>query len=151
MLMRNFLSAEELNISEIERDGLIKVLNALERGELVSYRKWLESKNKETIKPLIMAMWFTHDIPECGTVGCIAGWANIMTGGKAFENIVFSNNGSYFKNKPELEKLFSPLTYHNHSMFMDIEIITKALTNFLTTGKVVKKTRTVFGRTYREF
>jgi hypothetical protein len=154
MLMRNFLSAEELKLTEVERDGLIKVLNALERGELVSYEKWKTTKEKNT-KPIIMSSWFNYEFPECGTVGCIAGWANIMTGGKAFKHLVFNMYMSdYFRKRPELADLFTSITYAaGDSIDGDkmTEKITKGLTNFLTTGKVIKKTTKIRGYTHREF
>lgn len=59
MLAQNFMPAEALGIKEPLHLALIKVLGMLERGEIKS-----KKFNMRTIGK-----------PQCGTAGCIQGWA----------------------------------------------------------------------------
>ena len=55
MLVRNFMTADALGISEDVRTGLVTVLGMLERGEILE-------------EEFDMKEW------ECGTTACIGGW-----------------------------------------------------------------------------
>ncbi len=64
MLAQNFLTAEELNLTDKAHAALIKVLGMMDRGELV---------------------WTTRNKPvpngfNMGTIGCIKGWAEKVGG-----------------------------------------------------------------------
>lgn len=68
MLAQNFKTAEDLGITEAKVGALIKVLGRLERGELN------HSFEINTPTGFNMANYFAT--AECGTIGCIAGWAD---------------------------------------------------------------------------
>lgn len=72
MLMQTFLSATELGIPEVEKDALIKVLGMLERGEI-------DEKHFDMTKFI--------EKYECGTVGCLCGWAHEVSNGEAFPEL----------------------------------------------------------------
>jgi len=74
MLARNFKSAADLEITDQELDALIKVLGMFERNELIHRPK------DSPLQPngFNMAHWGVQD--ECGTIGCIRGWARIASG-----------------------------------------------------------------------
>lgn len=72
MLAQNFKTAADLGLKDVELEALIKVLGMLERGEL----------SRKGAQVINMGWWFGQN--ECGTVGCIAGWAHHISGGKAF-------------------------------------------------------------------
>ncbi len=67
MLAQNFKSAKELGLTEKGLAGLLKVLRMLEGGELVF--------SKECLVPNGFNMNYCWSQNECGTVGCIGGWA----------------------------------------------------------------------------
>lgn len=104
MLAQNFQTAEALGITDTELDALIKVLGMLERGELDGH--------------FDMGNWLNH----CGTVGCIAGTAHIVTDGVAFpwvrdlmaffrgedRGLSWKAVTSYPRNRPFLWDLFTP-------------------------------------------
>jgi hypothetical protein len=62
MLAQNFKTAEELRISPNEQHALIRVLGMFERGDV----------------PPEMFRMNTIGAPECGTPGCILGWARTI-------------------------------------------------------------------------
>lgn len=68
MLAQNFKAAEELGLTERGRDALIRVLGMMDRGEL-----------KDTPRGCFIPNGFNMGVTwyenECGTVGCIGGWA----------------------------------------------------------------------------
>lgn len=67
MLAQNFKTPEELNLTEKGYVGLLKVLRMLESGELA----WTNGAHV----PNGFNMTTTWVENECGTVGCIGGWA----------------------------------------------------------------------------
>lgn len=80
MLAQNFKTATDLGIKDVELDALIKVLGMLERGEIPKaafdmgrFRPYYSSE--ESV------------VAECGTVGCICGWANFISNGAAFPEL----------------------------------------------------------------
>src|SRR4051812_45274855 len=83
MLAQNFKSATDLGIEDAELDALIKVLGMLERQEFVH----VESVWDRT-KPNGFNMGATQSKTACGTVACMGGWANIISGGAAFPEFV---------------------------------------------------------------
>lgn len=84
MLAQNFKTALDLQITEIEKQSLIKVMGMIERDEIVVVRR-LQS---DTPKGAYLHMPAIKRIDEqCGSVGCICGWANIVSDGQAFPEI----------------------------------------------------------------
>jgi len=71
MLAQNFKTAADLGISKAEHLALQKVLGMLERQEFVE-TDW---KSDGPLPPLGFNMGMCFDKDECGTVGCIGGWA----------------------------------------------------------------------------
>ena len=84
MLAQNFKSAADLGVTDIELTALVHLLGMLERDELVHgehpFAKMARGPNE-------FNMAATLD-NSCGTIGCIAGWANALSGGDAFPEIV---------------------------------------------------------------
>src|SRR5690349_3894016 len=75
MLAQNFMKPEALGISESETAALIRVLGMLERGEIGEQH-------------FDMSFYQSH----CGTIGCICGWANFVSKGKAFPELTKFNS-----------------------------------------------------------
>lgn len=69
MLAQNFKTAADLDISKAEVDALIKVLGMLERGELEHH----PSNQPDTPNGFNMGHWGAQT--DCGSIGCIKGWA----------------------------------------------------------------------------
>lgn len=80
MLARSQLkTAEELGLREKMHEGLIKVLDKMKSGELV----WTPPEEPNPNGFNMSKMWtpvLGPYSPECGTVGCIAGWAHFLAG-----------------------------------------------------------------------
>jgi hypothetical protein len=126
--MQKFLTATELSISERERDVLIKVLGMMESGKIKNSPKKIGS--------------FIHDLPqtsldyfnmryfnktfECGTVGCILGWARYL----APRTFLFDTD--YDESPSPLRVLFFEFP---RDKTITVKIAAKALRNFLTTGQ----------------
>jgi hypothetical protein len=130
MLMQNFKSAADLEITEPQKDALIKTLVLLETGKLV------HSKPEE-LRPFSptdeeapftghfnMACWRTKY--PCGTVGCIGGTAELV-GGCSFDN---------YEENHALLHLFNPFNQWGDSTWPDITDAqaSTALRSYLTTG-----------------
>lgn len=83
MLANSYKTAAELGISEVEVQALVKVLGMLERGELHD----VEYALADPKTPFDFCMAQTTASSSCGTIGCIAGWAYVLSNGKAFSEI----------------------------------------------------------------
>lgn len=70
MLAQNFRTAIDLGITEDEVLALAQVLGMLERGEITKEHFWMSR------------FW-----SECGTTGCLCGWANHVSDGRAFPEV----------------------------------------------------------------
>lgn len=70
MLAQNFKTPADLLISDIEFESLLKVLGMLERGEIRDSQFDMASFRS-----------------ECGTVGCLCGWAFFISEGAAFPEV----------------------------------------------------------------
>lgn len=94
MLAQNFKTPADLSLSDVDFEALIKVLGALERGD-VEYKMPLsrpDAPNGFNMGPYINEQ-------ECGTTACIAGWAFILSGRTAFTwvgNRACPNNNRQF-------------------------------------------------------
>ena len=112
MLAQNFLSYQELEISEAQHQSLISTLGRMERGEIPS--------NKFNMMRV--------GEPDCGTVGCILGWAR----GSA-SNPVWDNSNMFATEA--LRNLFMPDTYYEFMAWgAKVEQAAMALRSYLTTG-----------------
>src|SRR5258708_34374563 len=85
MLARNFLSAADLEVTEQERDALIQVLGALERGEIeYAYVGDLAVSLRcgAGLVPTHFNMGTAQGraAGDCGTVACLCGWARYFAG-----------------------------------------------------------------------
>ena len=85
MLAQQFLSHHALGIEQVDRDALVAVLGMLERKELVHWRNPDEApiSNGFNMAALISRR-------ECGTIGCICGWAHVASRGRAFQALAAS-------------------------------------------------------------
>ena len=135
MLAQNFLNHNELSITELQREALIKVLVLLETGKLVHKQLSYEHDFHNDIPEAAdftghfnMSHWCTSSISPhgtCNTICCIGGTAELVGKvGFGMGNIA----------TPSLDDLFYP-----HGYGVDFESITpqqaaRALRNYLTRG-----------------
>lgn len=101
MLAQNFKTADDLQITDIELRSLIGVLGMLERDELIRGEAPLATMERGA-NEFNMAATLNS---ECGTIGCIAGWAYHISGKEAFPEIVDDENG-WLRDNPKLRSLF---------------------------------------------
>ncbi len=96
MLAQNFKTPADLDLTEVEFDALAKVLGMLERGDL-TYAQFAEGDT--------FNMGFWQSVEKCGTIGCICGWANHVSGGRAFRGV---GGTGYRGHNESLRDLFIP-------------------------------------------
>lgn len=130
MLAQNFKSASDLQISDVELSSLITVLGMLERGELV-HEHYLYESDPDGDR---FNMGVTLESGSCGTLGCIAGWAYIVSGKEAFPELVAEDWSSRFRNH-ELVKLFGIGQHTSWLARFTPEHAASVLRTYLTTGK----------------
>jgi hypothetical protein len=136
MLARSFKSAEELGMKEVERDALITVLGMMERGEIEDQK--FNMNRYFFVKPLITVSWDNSHPEDCRTPACICGWANHVSGGKAFPELV-GGIGPGYRLPDDARVLFNIM----HDSTMVVKKVRKAtvsqtaiaLASYLTTGK----------------
>lgn len=129
MLAQNFKAAADLSLNETEYRALITVLGMLERDEIPFEDKgqWLDVKT--ATEPAAFNMYHVYSAARCGTVCCLAGWAEYIARIPAY---------SLFEKRCDdagLKALFDPYFGDGFS----IDRITPAqaavaLRSFLTTG-----------------
>lgn len=149
MLAQNFKTANDLQITELVRDSLIKVLVLMETGKLKHVPDVPETdipKFDNTRKfegKFNMNNWGNVPYEGCGTVACIGGTAELVGGFQFNSNYslyprpadlfeVCANHSSSLP--PDLFELFYP---HNTPNWADITVkqAATALRSYLTTGK----------------
>lgn len=128
MLAQSFLSADDLELSERQRDALIKTLVLLETGKLthvhandISIGFELDDYTNYKFSGYFnMAVW--HEHYNCGTVACIGGTAE-MIGQVEFNPGISA----------ALRELFYP---RRHVALANVTVkqAAQALRNYLTTG-----------------
>jgi hypothetical protein len=145
MLARNYLDAKQLGITEIERNSLIEVLHRMERGELVSF---VDSGNIAQTNTIYMPTFITTPCPltsekaNCGTIGCLAGWANIISNGEAFPEIESFTPTSVIAQhlQDRLPKALCSVFGIDHLIDHLLNVSTETLANdlreYLTTGNI---------------
>ena len=127
MLAQNFKTPADLGIEDVEFDALVKVLGALERGDL----KFVNAEARAVGDAFNMGPYLS--VESCGTVGCIAGWAHILSGCKAFSWVRVP---SLIEIGPDLFELF-----HVSGVMPEVRVNIQpaqaaiALRNYLTTGR----------------
>jgi hypothetical protein len=126
MLAQSFKSAAELDISERQKDALVKTLTLLETGKLVHVpnipRKTIPDYGDFT-GHFNMGYWREHG-ETCGTVCCIAGTAELV-GQVSFED---------WMDKPYLSELFGPAQIISEWEKISVSQAATALRSYLTTG-----------------
>jgi hypothetical protein len=150
MLANSFKSATDLSLSQDELDALITILYKLESGELQGY----QLGTPFTKKSVFMPTFFTDS--DCGTVGCLAGWAHLISEGKAFP--ILRERDHYGRQPIYANKFAASCTIQQRELFrlelegsmawrqavgdgnMDYpstEQLATALRNYLTTGSML--------------
>lgn len=82
MLAQNFMTDEELGMTDEELAAHVAVLGMLERGELVYAPVPLPLPRDHPQSPKMFNMAEAGYRSECGTVGCIGGWVAMLLGVK---------------------------------------------------------------------
>jgi hypothetical protein len=125
MLAPNYMTADQLRISDELHAALIKVLGMFERGELV-HAEYNDGFLANVRTGFNLAVGWAHT--ECGTVGCYAGWSSIIMGvpsPNVLSNVMTAGLANLFFGSQEHK---FPLSTVN------IEQATHALRNYLITG-----------------
>jgi hypothetical protein len=127
MLAQAFKPADELQITEAQKDALIKTLVLMETGKLIHtpFPKYYAGHGGSFTGQFNMDGW--HGYADCGTVCCIGGTAELV-GGVSF-------NDEWVKNDCLCE-LFAPniVLVENWSL-ITLEQAARALRSYLTTGR----------------
>ena len=129
MIPNEFKSAEQLYLSEKQKEALVRTLELLENGKLLHVRDFcpeIDKKGEKFTGHFNMAYWRAKD--SCRTVACIGGTAELISGVKFLDPNKFI--GGHFP--PKLNELFFRPTGHFNSKTP--AQAAKALRNYLTTG-----------------
>ena len=121
MLAQNFLDPDLLGISPTAQAALIKVLGMLERGELHHCRRG------DDIRPNGFNLANHRVELTCGTVACIAGWADIAARPRRLNLLRQAAKSA------ALADLFAPENLSWHAVTP--EQAACALRNYLTLGE----------------
>ncbi len=123
MLARIFLTAEDLRITEAQHDALIKTLRAFERGDMKYVSIYCEGDPDSLKFDGLFNMEVWHARYECGTVACIGGTAELLSGQEDLFDPIRST---------ELDDLLYPRGV-DWARLTEVHAET-ALRNYLTTG-----------------
>lgn len=141
MLTNIYLRAEKLEIDEWIRDGLVDLLGRMERGEVkhVPINSYVSTGLMKTYTGRInMAVWSLTD--RCGSVGCLGGNVELLTGRKMPPWIADQTDDDEISPaQQELVELFYPETHDGSHDSINYERITlnqiiEATRNYLTIG-----------------
>ena len=121
MLAQNFLDPDVLGVSPAAQTALIKVLGMLERGELHHCRRG------DDIRPNGFNLANHRVELACGTVACIAGWADIVARPRRLNLLRQAAKST------ALADLFAPDDFSWHAITP--EQAACALRNYLTLGE----------------
>lgn len=127
MLAQNFKTAADLGISDAELNALIKVLGMLERGELKHTESHGDLAYGAPVGDIVgfnMSSYYGEG--TCGTVCCIAGWAEYV--GKLPRHSLTDTDN------PDLSDLFLPGLGRRLEDFLP-EHAAIAIRSYLTTGE----------------
>lgn len=131
MLAQSFQSAADLGIADVEHQSLITVLGMLERGELV-YGKYPIAKMFRGSNEFNMAATLDES-SDCGSIGCLCGWAHIVSGREAFADF-FAERRTYESMPVGLRRLFRFGAGLGSLYAIQPEQAAIALRSYLTTG-----------------
>lgn len=120
MLAQNFKTAEELGLTDKGLVAMTQVLRMLESGELV----WTPQGHFIHKGFNMSPVW--DEKPDCGTVGCIAGWSNHLAG----RECVWINH-SPAQRQRVLNLIMPPQPRNQYT----VDQAAKALRSFLVTGE----------------
>lgn len=124
MLAQSFKPAAELDISEAQREALVKTLVLLETGKLTHYtidfRPYNIKSGQVFTGHFNMATW--NLVRDCGTVCCIGGTAELI-GNVSFDDVSEELNNLFY---PEVETSLKQITPTQAAI---------ALRNYLTCGE----------------
>ncbi len=141
MLARTFLTTEDLGLTDIQRDALIKTLGMLERGELVhiqgrdmpGYANVLLPSGEPGFTGHFNMSYWMYQI-GCGTIACLGGTSAMVAGD---EHLWGDHHVEDDVPGGPLERLFMPGGIDLLYEWKDIttEQAARALSNYLTTGE----------------
>jgi hypothetical protein len=124
MLAQNFKSPNELGLTSDEFGAAVKVLNMLERGELVHLPKGLCDPRAAEVRGFYMRGWAGYkERDECGTVCCIGGWMEVVLREPLSKEC-----------HRRFHDLFYPDGYYGDSERYTVEAAAQAMRAKLTTG-----------------
>lgn len=138
MLSQNFLPADQLGLTEKQRDAMIVFLGMCERGEIVHAGHEDYSIPKGEHRFNLNTWWDNEEIDplrrECGTVGCIGGWIDFICGVRTLDERLTISILNSSPAESELRGLFFP------GMDFDWKEVTVAqaglaVRNYLTLGQ----------------
>lgn len=118
MLARTIKSAAELGVTETQHKYLLQVLDMLERGEL------RHAPVVGDVEGQCFNMATYEDRGDCGTVGCIAGWMQVLSGYTCFKSFSFCP-----QEDAEYLRKYAPA-----HRFQRAEIVSRALHNLFHMG-----------------
>jgi hypothetical protein len=120
VLARNFKTAKELGLANVEVEALTTVLGMLERGDIAQEQFHMGR--------------FQH---ECRTPACICGWAHYISGGKAFPEISIHHGAIilYRRSSNSLVELFRLTAARGSGGEITPAQAAIALRNYLTHGE----------------
>jgi hypothetical protein len=126
MLAPNYMTANELRISDQLRDALIKVLDMFERGEM-QYAEYQDGFMQDIKRGFNLAIGLAET--QCGCVGCYAGWASIIM------HVPFTTVSTDLPTKALTNLFYGDIRNDKFPLStVTIEQATHALRNYLITG-----------------
>lgn len=122
MLAQNFKSADDLEISDEQKDALIKTLVLMETGKLrhVPFKQLAERTYDDPKYDGLFNMAHSYIVTDCGTVACIKGTAELISGVSFYTGEM----------PPQMVALF----YWWKGVDPSVEQAATALRSYLTTG-----------------
>jgi hypothetical protein len=129
MLAQSFLPAADLGITEPQKEALMKTLVLLETGRLRHAKGvdngWFPNRGTIFEGHFNMCQW-NSAVPNCGTVACLGGTAELISGVKF-------DQGSLNYNSPLYQLFMPPIPDSVWSDITPAQAAT-ALRSYLTTG-----------------
>lgn len=132
---RKLLTAKQLEITDAEREALLRVRMKLEKGvyrHCITYRQVGDNRAERTDKPLFN-MAVALERHECGQVGCIGGWMAVEMGLEDAEGYVGGQDGDGTCSAG-LYKLFFPPDTKEWSA-LSVKQAMRAIDNYLSGSK----------------
>jgi hypothetical protein len=124
MLAQSFKPAAELGITEPQRDALMKTLVLLETGKLVHTTRYASARGPRPFTGHFNMKRWGLEPTDCGTVACIGGTAEIISGINFFDCLY----------DPGLHELFYAQGSRKEMRDITPAQAATALRSYLTTG-----------------